>query len=87
MQQIESLGHLPVLVDSSAEALKQALRQPAQIVIADMGMPGLTPAFSAASFARPRRQGELRPAAGFAGSEPIFSKPSMPAPTTSWSSR
>jgi two-component system cell cycle response regulator len=44
VQQIESLGHLPVLVDSSADSLKQAMRQPAQIVIADMGMPGLTPA-------------------------------------------
>jgi two-component system cell cycle response regulator len=42
-QQIESLGHLPVLVESNAEALKQALRQPAQIVIADLSLPGLTP--------------------------------------------
>ncbi|HRL77081.1 MAG TPA: HDOD domain-containing protein [Candidatus Accumulibacter phosphatis] len=44
MQQIESLGHLPVLVDSSIDDLKQVLRQPAQIVIADMAMPGLKPA-------------------------------------------
>jgi diguanylate cyclase (GGDEF)-like protein len=44
MQQIERLGHLPVLVDSSADGLRQAMRQPAQIVIADMAMPGLTPA-------------------------------------------
>ncbi len=44
MQQIESLGHLPVRVDSNPDDLKQALRQPAQIVIADMAMPGLKPA-------------------------------------------
>lgn len=43
-QQIESLGHLPLLINSSAEGLKQALRQPTQIVIADMDMPGLQPA-------------------------------------------
>ena len=36
MEQIEQLGHLPVLLDSTPEGLKQALRQPAQIVIADM---------------------------------------------------
>ncbi len=52
MQQIESLGHLPVLVDSDAESLTQALRQPAQIVIADMAMPGLKPA----DFCRSLRQ-------------------------------
>jgi two-component system cell cycle response regulator len=44
IRQIESLGHQPVLVDSTAEGLKQALREPAQIVIADMAMPGLKPA-------------------------------------------
>jgi len=43
MQQIESLGHLPVLIDSSAEGLNHAPRQPTQIVIADMDMPGLKP--------------------------------------------
>jgi len=44
IRQIESLGHQPVLVDSTPESLKQALREPAQIVIADMAMPGLKPA-------------------------------------------
>ncbi|MBK8117236.1 MAG: HDOD domain-containing protein [Candidatus Accumulibacter sp.] len=44
IRQIESLGHQPVLVDSTPEGLKQALREPAQIVIADMAMPGLKPA-------------------------------------------
>ncbi|HRF13404.1 MAG TPA: diguanylate cyclase, partial [Candidatus Accumulibacter phosphatis] len=43
-EQIESLGHQPTPVDHSPEGLKQALRQPAQIVIADMAMPGLKPA-------------------------------------------
>ncbi|WP_186406269.1 GGDEF domain-containing response regulator [Candidatus Accumulibacter aalborgensis] len=43
-QQIESLGHLPVVVETTAEAIKQALRQPAQIIIADLTMPGLKPA-------------------------------------------
>jgi two-component system cell cycle response regulator len=52
MEQIESLGHLPVLLDNSPEGLKQALRQPAQIVIADMSMPGL----KAAVFCRILRQ-------------------------------
>ncbi|MCM8596335.1 HDOD domain-containing protein [Accumulibacter sp.] len=52
MQQIESLGHLPVLVDSSPEALRHALRQPTQIVIADLATPSLTPA----SFCRILRQ-------------------------------
>jgi diguanylate cyclase (GGDEF)-like protein len=42
MQQIENLGHHPVLVDDTAEGLAQALRRPAQIVIADMSMPGMT---------------------------------------------
>ena len=44
IRQVESLGHQPVLVDSTPEGLKQALREPAQIVIADMAMPGLKPA-------------------------------------------
>jgi two-component system cell cycle response regulator len=43
-EQIESLGHQPTPVDHSPDSLKQALRQPAQIVIADMAMPGLKPA-------------------------------------------
>ena len=43
-EQIESLGHQPTPVDHSPEGLKHALRQPAQIVIADMAMPGLKPA-------------------------------------------
>ena len=41
MQQIENLGHQPVLVDDTAEGLAQALRRPAQIVIAEMSMPGM----------------------------------------------
>jgi len=44
MRQIEVLGHQPVLVDSSPDGLKQALRQPAQIVIIDTAMPELKPA-------------------------------------------
>jgi len=44
IQQIETLGHQPTPVDHSPEGLKRALRQPAQIVIADMAMPGLKPA-------------------------------------------
>ncbi|MCB1966376.1 MAG: diguanylate cyclase, partial [Candidatus Accumulibacter sp.] len=52
VQQIESLGHRPVLIDGSVEGLRQALRQPAQIVIADMAMPGLQPA----AFCRALRQ-------------------------------
>jgi two-component system cell cycle response regulator len=68
MQQIESLGHQPVLVDSTSKDLKQVLREPAQIVIADMAMPGLKPAV----FCRILRQttggqGKLRAAAGLAG--------------------
>jgi len=39
MQQIEDLGHQPVLVDDTAEGLAEALRHPAQIVIADLAMP------------------------------------------------
>ena len=41
MQQIENLGHQPVLVDDTAEGLAQALRRPAQIVIAEMSMPDM----------------------------------------------
>lgn len=52
MRQIESLGHQPVLVDSGHEGVKQALRKPAKIVIADMSMPGL----NAAVFCRLLRQ-------------------------------
>ncbi|WP_300336530.1 HDOD domain-containing protein [Accumulibacter sp.] len=44
IKQIESLGHQPMLMESSVEGLQQTLRQPAQIVIADMAMPGLQPA-------------------------------------------
>lgn len=44
IQQIETLGHQPTPVDHNPEGLKRALRQPAQIVIADMAMPGLKPA-------------------------------------------
>lgn len=44
MQQIDSLGHQPVLVDDTPDGLKQALRRPAQIIIADMSMPGFKPA-------------------------------------------
>ncbi len=43
MQQIEVLGHQPVLVDDTTEAMTQALRRPAQIIIADMSIPGLDP--------------------------------------------
>lgn len=52
MQQIEDLGHQPVLVDETAEGLAQALRRPAQIVIADLSMPTL----KAADFCRSLRQ-------------------------------
>jgi len=44
MRHIEALGHQPVLVESSADGLKQALRQPAQIIILDMELPDLKPA-------------------------------------------
>ena len=44
MQQIEGLGHLPMPVDGNPEAIRNALRQPTQIVIADMAIPGLKPA-------------------------------------------
>jgi len=43
MRHIEALGHQPVLVESSADGLKQALRQPAQIIILDMELPDLKP--------------------------------------------
>jgi len=43
MQLIENLGHQPVLIDENPKALAQALRKPAQIMIADMSMPGLDP--------------------------------------------
>lgn len=52
MQQIERLGHQPVLIDSGPEGLKQALLQPGQILLADMTMPGLKPA----AFCRRLRQ-------------------------------
>ena len=52
VQQIESLGHLPMVLESSREGLQQVLRQPAQIVIADMSMPEL----QAAVFCRRLRQ-------------------------------
>ena len=41
MQQVEDLGHQPVLVDDTPEGLTQALRHPAPIIIADMSMPGV----------------------------------------------
>jgi len=43
MQLIENLGHQPVLIDENPKALAQTLRKPAQIMIADMSMPGLDP--------------------------------------------
>ena len=52
MQQIENPGHQPVLIDDTAEGLAQALRRPAQIVIADMSMPGM----KSADFCRGLRQ-------------------------------
>ena len=55
MQQIEELGHQPVLIDDSAEGLAQALRRPSQIIIADMSMPGL----NAADFCRSLRQSAI----------------------------
>ncbi|MBK7001955.1 MAG: HDOD domain-containing protein [Rhodoferax sp.] len=39
MQQIQDLGHLPVLIDNSAEDMAKALHRPAQIVITDLSMP------------------------------------------------
>ena len=44
LQQIEELGHRPMLIDGHDDAIMQALRQPARIVIAEMAMPGLQPA-------------------------------------------
>ncbi len=41
MQQIEELGHQPVLIDDTPEDLIAALRRPAQIIIADMSLPGM----------------------------------------------
>ncbi len=43
MQLIENLGHQPVLIEENPKALAQTLRKPAQIIIADMSMPGLDP--------------------------------------------
>ena len=42
MQNIEDLGHQPVLVEDSDDGLTEVLRHPAQIIIADMTMPGLS---------------------------------------------
>lgn len=53
MHQIENLGHHPVLVDDTPEALVQVLRKPAQIIIADMSLPG---GLQPASFCRSLRQ-------------------------------
>ena len=39
MQQIESLGHQPVLIDDTPEDLANTLRRPAPIVITDLTMP------------------------------------------------
>ncbi len=39
MQQIEALGHLPVLVGDTAEDLAGTLRRPAPIIITDLSMP------------------------------------------------
>jgi diguanylate cyclase (GGDEF)-like protein len=52
MQQIEDLGHQPVLIDDTPEDLIQALRRPAQIIIADMSLPGM----KVADFCRNLRQ-------------------------------
>ena len=52
MQQIEELGHQPVLIDDTPEDLIQALRRPAQIIIADMSLPGM----KVADFCRNLRQ-------------------------------
>ncbi len=41
MQQIEDLGHQPVLVDDTEEGVALALRRPAQIIIADLSMPDM----------------------------------------------
>ena len=39
MQMIEKLGHQPILVDDTKEALNHVLRRPAQVIIADIRMP------------------------------------------------
>ena len=52
MQQIEDLGHQPVLVDDTEEGVTLTLRRPAQIIIADISMP----AMEAADFCRSLRQ-------------------------------
>lgn len=41
MQQIEDLGHQPVLVGDMADELAQSLRRPSPIIIADIAMPGM----------------------------------------------
>lgn len=52
MQQIEDLGHQPVLIDDTAEGLAETLRHPTQIIIADLSMPVL----EATDFCRSLRQ-------------------------------
>lgn len=52
MQQIEKLGHQPILVDDTPEALSQVLRRPAQVIISDIRMPGR----DAVEFCRDLRQ-------------------------------
>ena len=39
MEQIEKLGHQPILVDDTKEAFNHVLRRPAQVIIADIRMP------------------------------------------------
>ena len=39
MQQIEKLGHQPILIDDTKEAFNHVLRRPAQVIIADIRMP------------------------------------------------
>lgn len=51
MEQIEALGHQPVLVEDTPEDLAQTLRHPAQIIIAD-----LMPKLKATDFCRALRQ-------------------------------
>ena len=43
MQLVENMGHQPVLIEETPKALAQALRKPAQIIIADMSAPNLDP--------------------------------------------
>jgi diguanylate cyclase (GGDEF)-like protein len=52
MQQIEELGHQPVLLEDSPDGISQVQRRPAQIIIADMAMPAL----NAPEFCRSLRQ-------------------------------